>query len=543
MGYFFEELDDEKFQKLCQAILTVSFPDAVCMPVGQPDGGRDAYMWQRAKVEKKELIVFQVKFSRDPTSKEARDVIADAIKSEGDKIEELKKRGATKYIFLTNVRGTSHLDTGSIDRVEEELSNGLSIPASCWWRDDLEARINANSDIKWSFPEITKGSDLLQFLVEQGSKEQSEDRTSAIRSYMAAQYADDEQVKFKQVGLQNELLELFVDLPARAANSTQFQPHRWLERELNAGDSVYYENAHVEADGYITSYVQRRAFALAAASLLKHPLDSSSTRIVMEGAPGQGKSTITQYICQVNRVRFLEKATLSSIPPEHLKGPLRLPFRIDLRDYASWLQAKNPFSADNTALPTNAQPALESFLAAQISHVSGGYDFSVANFSAVTRSSHVLIVLDGFDEIADISIRKRTVEEISRASARIHANAKSAQIVVTSRPSAFANSPGFPETEWQHIELQSMPIAQINAYAKKWMAARQLSPRERSEFEKLLREKLEQPHMRDLARNPMQLTILLALIHQRGLSLPDKRTALYDSYMDLFLVGKLRRAA
>jgi hypothetical protein len=32
----------------------------------------------------------------------------------------------------------------------------------------------------------------------------------------------------------------------------------------------------------------------------------------------------------------------------------------------------------------------------------------------------------------------------------------------------------------------------------------------------------------------MQLTILLSLIYNRGSSLPDKRTALYDSYVDLF---------
>jgi hypothetical protein len=32
----------------------------------------------------------------------------------------------------------------------------------------------------------------------------------------------------------------------------------------------------------------------------------------------------------------------------------------------------------------------------------------------------------------------------------------------------------------------------------------------------------------------MQLTILLALIYTRGPSLPEKRTSMYDTYMDLF---------
>ena len=49
-----------------------------------------------------------------------------------------------------------------------------------------------------------------------------------------------------------------------------------------------------------------------------------------------------------------------------------------------------------------------------------------------------------------------------------------------------------------------------------------------------LEEKLEQPHLRDLARNPMQLAILLHLIHVQGAALPEKRTTLYEEYMKLF---------
>ena len=53
-------------------------------------------------------------------------------------------------------------------------------------------------------------------------------------------------------------------------------------------------------------------------------------------------------------------------------------------------------------------------------------------------------------------------------------------------------------------------------------------------FKKILSEKLDQPHLAELSRNPMQLAILLSLIHSRGSSLPEKRTALYDNYMEHF---------
>jgi len=66
------------------------------------------------------------------------------------------------------------------------------------------------------------------------------------------------------------------------------------------------------------------------------------------------------------------------------------------------------------------------------------------------------------------------------------------------------------------------------------MDVRGLNAREREEFRSILEEKMTAPHLRDLSRNPMQLTILLSLILTQGAALPDKRTNLYDDYVDLF---------
>lgn len=270
-----------------------------------------------------------------------------------------------------------------------------------------------------------------------------------------------------------------------------------------------------------------------ASLMLSGVSDSRVNSVVIEGAPGQGKSTITQYVCQVNRLKLLGKSSeLQKLPKSHADAPVRLPFRIDLRDYASWVSGRSVFATEGQPPPKSL--SLESFLAAQVSSLSGGHDFTPADLISVIRHGHAIIVLDGFDEVADIPTRLKVVEEITRAAARMQAQQRQTQIVVTSRPAAFANSPGFPRTDWIHLELQSMTPAQIDEYSKKWMSARSLPQRERLEFTSLLKEKLDQPHMRELSRNPMQLTILLALIHTRGLSLPDKRTSLYDNYMELF---------
>jgi hypothetical protein len=126
------------------------------------------------------------------------------------------------------------------------------------------------------------------------------------------------------------------------------------------------------------------------------------------------------------------------------------------------------------------------------------------------------------------------VGAVSKALPRIRENCPTLAVVITSRPAAFANSPGFDASTFPHIELLSVKRAQINLYAKRWMDVRGLSPKERTEFTSILEEKMNAPHLRDLSRNPMQLTILLSLILTQGAALPDKRTNLYDEYVDLF---------
>src|SRR6266849_127050 len=70
-----------------------------------------------------------------------------------------------------------------------------------------------------------------------------------------------------------------------------------------------------------------------AASFLLHPqVQEHIPALVLEGAPGQGKSTIAQYVCQVHRMRLLqEEEVLNSIPKAHRESPIRLPIKVDLR--------------------------------------------------------------------------------------------------------------------------------------------------------------------------------------------------------------------
>ena len=528
MDYTLENLGPERFQHMCQALLVKEFPGVTCLPIGQPDGGRDAL--RRPNDADIHFTIYQVKYARQvPSDLRLRDWVLAAIDGEVEKVKRLVSRGATRYVLVTNVAGTSHLDVGSIDSLQNEVNERLPIPATCWWRDDINRRLDGSWDIKLRYPEVLSGQDFLRLVLESERGQVQARRQRAINTFLTDQYNEDVDVKFKQIELQNKLLDLFVDLPFKLMIH---QPEGRPERIPNLPVPLRFYPGNSPRT-LVADSDTRRLHTLGTATLLLSELgDERLEQIVVEGAPGQGKSTLTQYLCQVHRIRWLNKLNdLGKLPDQDKETPLRLPFKVDLRDLSAWLSGSDPF-------PENSKPSeprtLETFLARLVRHRSGGLDFDVNDLHEVSRAAPLFIALDGLDEVADIKRRAEVVAAVTKALPRLRENCSGLRVIITSRPAAFANSPGFELEQFPHLELGSVRRHQIVLYANRWMDVRNLTLRERLEFTQIVEEKMEQPHLRDLARNPMQLAILLSLINTRGVALPDKRTSLYDAYVEMF---------
>ncbi|RUU16109.1 NACHT domain-containing protein [Mesorhizobium sp. M7A.T.Ca.TU.009.01.3.2] len=534
--YHYEALGDERFQEFCQALISATFPNSQCLPVGQPDGGRDAFWFRRLESQlghtaQRDLVVFQVKYAKNSEDgRTERQMIEEVVKKEINKIEKLKSMGLTKYYLITNIKGTAHFGAGSIDRVNSILSEAVGVDAYCWWRDDLDRRLDGVSSIKWSYPDILKATDLLEKLVAGQLGEDEERRRSAIRAYLVGQYEDDQELKFKQTDLRSTMADLFVDLSMRPTSEFAegsrllASGHRVISyRQLalaNREVMVDYDSGGVDAAEYLT----------------KTPKHSNLSRVILEGAPGQGKSTVTQFVCQILRMQLLGKQSeLQALPLRYRNTQARIPFRVDLRDLAKWIAGVDPFQSKPHPLDEREPKSLEGFLAGQVRFVSGGHTFNVSDLTAVAKASNLLLALDGFDEVADINLRRRLVDEITKGASRlINAGGFSVQTIVTSRPAAFAKSVRFPRDQWTYFELQPLERRQIDEYTSKWTKAKGLKEGEEAQLRSILDIKLKEAHTQYLAKNPMQLTILLSLINSRGASLPEKRTTMYDAYMDMF---------
>lgn len=527
MDYLYENLGHERFQEFCSSLIAKEFSDVQSFPVGQPDGGRDSIAYI-SNGNKRDFIVFQVKYARNPNVPDLHKWLVETIDLEIEKIKQLIPRGAIKYYLITNVRGTAHLDGGSKDKLTKILEEHIEIPSLCWWRDDISRLIEKDSIFRWSFPEILNGQDILNNVLFQNINENKDRREAVVRAYLTDQYTIDNEVKFRQIDLQNKLFDLFTDVPLRVKkfnekNKSLRKIFSHFESKITTLDNQFFLDPQED---------------YGAASFLLHPkIQLEVERLLIEGGPGQGKSTIVQYICQVHRARLLNKLDdIKKLPDEIKNSPVRFPIKIDLRHVAAWVEKKNPYQGrfNEEYFTSIWKNSLESFLIGHIVYHSNIDEFSSGDLLAIVKFSSVLLVFDGFDEIADLKIRQDVIDFINKGINRLSENTKSIQVVITSRPAAFSDSIGFSIDTYPHFELTDITPKIISQYVQNWIKASRLDDREAKELKRLVDEKIQMPHLRDLAKSPMQLAIFISLLRTRGESLPNKRTALYDSYIDLF---------
>ncbi|MDH6434767.1 hypothetical protein M2158_003244 [Streptomyces sp. SAI-144] len=544
--YPYEQLDGRRFQLLAQSLFTAEHPDVQCFSLSGPDGGRDAVGMSRLHPSQplKDTLIFQVKFREQnplgtPTNDELYRWVIGNLKAELPKIRKLARRGAELFTFVTNVPATGHLDAGLRDRVQEWITINLPLPGSVWWREDLDARLSRNSDLIFKFS-LFRGIDSVrayfQMLLPSSapnilsgvSLQPSHPGVSTMILYLSKQYEAEESLRFKQVDIDPiPVLKHFVDTPVmlqqRGLDDSYF--HELLEAldpdiEILDGD--------VDDDGYLVK---------AARLFLNERFVDCFRKVVLEGAPGQGKTTLVQYIGQIYRARILDRTEdLVDVPAEFKEGPLRLPIRIELRHFGAWLQGESPWpNRPEGASSKPAYPSIPSFISAHAAYSTSGLELSANDVIALMAKTPSLLMLDGLDEVPDPGVRSRIVEVAEEFIKDLSAFGADVQVVVTSRPSASSKAAVFSRQGFKYLELADLTEEEIWEYAEDWIDRKKLIEQEAATFRSVLGDCLRKQHVADLARNPMQLAILLWLIHVRDWSLPDKRTALYDQYMATFL--------
>jgi hypothetical protein len=503
----YERLSADSFQQLCGALIAAEYPrnQVRVLPIGHSDGGRDVVRRSGA-----DLVIYQVKWSRAAISSPLA-WLESVIKKESEKIRTLVAAGATEYIIVTSLHGTAVPGRGLIDRFDailEQRSKEFGIPMSCWWRADIDARVDAaHRELKWSYSEMLSGNDSIRYLIEADRDASSETSLNqVIMRFVATQASEDAKVKFKRVQMDRHTLgDLYIDVEATRTRSSR-------------GSWPVLSPSPPRIDEPLGS---------AARYLLSTP----KALTLVKGEPGQGKSTLGQFISQVHRFALLPDPQLriSFAAP----ADVRVPIRIDLRDYAAWLAGEDPANnhqSEKRKPPKSDAQSLEHYMAYLFNAKAPGSSCSVTTINDILTRFPTLVILDGLDEVAQSGVRSGIVAEIDVFSSRFRSLSQSAQIVVTTRPNA--SNLREPSDEFETIVLARLSESLKVKYLRRWADANEVRGTDRRTLERVFRERTAEPHIALLADNPMQLTILLHLIHKRGPSVPSGRTALYTAYME-----------
>ncbi|HDL60333.1 MAG TPA: hypothetical protein ENH14_02635 [candidate division WOR-3 bacterium] len=507
--YNLEALGHEEFERLCQSLIQQIIGAGAKVYGMGSDGSREATFKGKAPYPSKEeqwggSWIFQAKFHdvQQIGPKEARRRLLVELDDELSKITEKYKHPCDNFILMTNVSLTPAFQKGIKDRIDNEIIpkyHHVIKHIHVWGAEEICRFLDDYPGIRQTYAHLLVSGDIIARLLRLIEREET-DLDELVKLYCQGcldheKYAaldDAGDVEDERIALQR----VFIDLDAKPPRLPQ-DPQalerlpEWLKQAADDERS----------------------------SALSYLLDDSIPGLVLIGGPGEGKSTLGQYLAQIHRARLIGRLNeLEENIEEFEKCIPRIPFRILLREYAQWVSSRN--NSDS----------LFHYLAHHVSQVSGR-DVNPEHIHKIIKSNPVLLILDGLDEVPEKKLRRRVLDNITSFVHQVKDILKgNLRVIATTRPYGYSQE--FDPAHYLHLTLQKLSSEKASLYARRWTDAREPNPREANRIQKTFNMCLKDRVVNVLTQTPLQVTILLVIIRARGTP-PKQREELFERYMDI----------
>lgn len=510
MDYALDTLGDRNFEHLVQALFS-KFAGRPASVFGDgADGGREA-TWDgtlpsdsRVGPGWEGFGVLQAKFKQKDTHVPAQnaDWLISQIQSElreWDSPLSARRRKPDYLLIATNVT-LSPGNGGGIERVNFAIENqlkklDLNIRGwTLWHRDTIRTLLDDAHEIRKRYAAWITPGDLIAAILDRFGEEATALRLS-IQAYTARKLRDGSNLNLTQAGSVADqglrIDQVFIDLPTTSGD---------------VGKAIVASADRTRTQG------------------------GRQSHLVLVGGPGQGKSTVTQFMSQLYRASFLrgspvtddpelsettrlicDRAAAQAIP---LPSARRWPMRVLLTDFADQL-AK---SSDLTLLQ---------YIAAEVASVSG-HVVAAAQMHTWLRDCPWLLLLDGLDEVPATSNRAETVRAVNDFLLDA-ANAEADVLVLaTTRPQGYNDE--FSGSRFNRVDLAPLPSGTALEYMLQLCALRVGVGSDRyKQIARQLAAAAEEPETSRLMSTPLQATILSLLVERQGRA-PKDRWRLFSQY-------------
>jgi len=536
-------LDSRSFEQLIQALSVNIIGSNIVIFGDGPDGGREAsfngainYPNPNPNAGWNGYGVIQAKFKQksEGAGKDGKWAL-NKLKKELEKFIDEKKdlKKPEYYIFATNISLSSVNKTGAKDKLNallESYKSQLPIKGFALWdNDQIRVFLENNKAVRECYSAWITPGDVLAELIKSLSIRGS-DFQEIIENYLLKELVSDHYVNLGQAGHTAEtntaLGRVFVDLCAST------------EQTINPPDEE--ENgAHKKGfTDYAITIGDQNLRPSMSTSLQDRKDKQKNGRYVLIGGPGQGKTTIGQFICQLYRVSLFNDSKVFLTPEakevitevseqcisDEIKLPLcrRFPIRIVLNEYASVI----------ASMDKNSPQTVLAFILNKIKQKTN-CEVSYGDFKSWLKNYPWLLVLDGLDEVPASSNREELLNTVSDFLIDVSQLDADIMIIATSRPQGYDKSRDFSAQYYQHYYLSPLSAQKALFYGSRLAKARYCGDQERiNKVITRLERATKQAETVRLMRSPLQVTIMATLVDNIGQP-PQERWRLFKEYYEV----------
>lgn len=491
------------------------------------DGGRDGYFEGQAAYPSETenwagVWYLQSKFHTPHLSKNPQKWLLEQIKAELESFsnDQSGRTWPDNWIIVTNIEPSGRPTTGAFDRAKAlvraknpELSRRFDI----WGGQKVLDFIALHPDVGAYYSQFLSSGQVLSKLYESLSDSQANVK-DIVHYLVATRFHDQQFTKLEQAGSKQDsrpgIHNLFKDLPFIHAKK---RSHETAVR--------VFMKAAAQNHTIIYNTEQRPAWE-------RWRQQPSRARIwFIKGGPGQGKSTLTQYICQVQRASLLLTAeaprVLESVrvlaqqvqdvasTEGHWPLAARIPVSIELRHLAHWLGKQREDQ------PKSVLNYLSELIGKSLCQ-----PVQVGTLKRAFEGSRWLFVFDGLDEVPS-DVKDEVADQIRYFLDDVLVSRGCDAIsICTSRPQGYSGQ--FDQLETATIELAPLLPDEALACAKPVLEIDRSAEESLAYFE-VLSHAMESASVREIMTTPLQSHIMAVVVRDGGRP-PERRWALFSNF-------------